>query len=105
VQRLTFDSYLYKRVVAMNPWQQLKLTFLTLGAVLRGNALAPQSYKPVPSTVRSDDEVTAMLAVSSIKGGINASRDKRMAASIASSPASASGSETKSDEREPAGVA
>jgi hypothetical protein len=28
-----------------------------------------------------------------------------MAASIASSPASASGSETKSDEREPAGVA
>jgi geranylgeranyl reductase len=105
VQRLTFDSYLYKRVVAMNPWQQLKLTFLTLGAVLRGNALAPQSYKPVPSTVRSDDEVTAMLAVSSIKGGINASHDKRMAASIASSPASASGSETKSDEREPAGVA
>ena len=29
VQRLTFDSYLYKTVVAMKPLQQLKLTFLT----------------------------------------------------------------------------
>ena len=26
VQKLTFDSYLYKRVVMMNPWQQIKLT-------------------------------------------------------------------------------
>jgi geranylgeranyl diphosphate/geranylgeranyl-bacteriochlorophyllide a reductase len=70
VQRLTFDSYLYKRVVMMNPWQQLKLTLLTLGSVLRGNALAPQGYKPVCSAVREDAEVNAMLAVSSIKGGI-----------------------------------
>ncbi|MCP9911602.1 geranylgeranyl reductase, partial [Cyanobium sp. BA20m-p-22] len=70
VQRLTFDSYLYKRVVMMNPWQQLKLTLLTLGSVLRGNALAPQGYKPVSSAVREDAEVNAMLAVSSIKGGI-----------------------------------
>jgi geranylgeranyl reductase len=46
VQRLTFDSYLYKRVVAMNPWQQIKLTLLTLGSVLRGQALAPSSYGP-----------------------------------------------------------
>jgi geranylgeranyl reductase len=99
VQRLTFDSYLYKRVVAMNPWQQLKLTFLTLGAVLRGNALAPQSYRPVPSTVRSDDEVNAMLAVSSIKGGINASREKKQAAAVSDSSAQ------QAEEREPAGVA
>lgn len=70
VQRLTFDSYLYKRVVMMNPWQQLKLTLLTLGSVFRGNALAPQGYKPVSSAVREDAEVNAMLAVSSIKGGI-----------------------------------
>ena len=54
VQRLTFDSYLYKRVVAMNPWQQLKLTVLTIGAVLRGNALAPGSYDAVPSAVRTE---------------------------------------------------
>jgi hypothetical protein len=70
VQRLTFDSYLYKRVVMMNPWQQLKLTLLTLGSVLRGNALAPQGYKPVDSAVRGEAEVNAMLAVSAIKGGI-----------------------------------
>ncbi len=70
VQRLTFDSYLYKRVVAMNPWQQIKLTFLTFGSVLRGRALAPARYKPVPSAVRNEEEVTAMLKVSTIKGGI-----------------------------------
>ncbi|MFM7360800.1 MAG: geranylgeranyl reductase, partial [Cyanobium sp.] len=70
VQRLTFDSYLYKRVVAMNPWQQLKLTFKTLGSVLRGQALAPSDYRPVPSAVRSEEETQRMLAVSTINGGI-----------------------------------
>ena len=34
VQKLTFDSYLYKRVVMMNPWQQIKLTMRTLGSLL-----------------------------------------------------------------------
>ncbi len=76
VQRLTFDSYLYKTVVAMKPWQQLKLTFLTLGSVLRGRALAPKTYKPVPSAVREDSEVKKMLAVSSIKGGIKVKKKK-----------------------------
>ena len=80
VQRLTFDSYLYKRVVAMNPWQQLKLTLLTLASVLRGNALAPQGYKPVPSAVREDGEVNAMLAVSTIKGGIRVGKQKAKSA-------------------------
>jgi len=70
VQRLTFDSYLYKRVVAMNPWQQLKLTFLTLGAVLRGQALAPAGYRPVPSAVRSDEEMRSFEGSGAIKGGI-----------------------------------
>jgi geranylgeranyl reductase len=93
VQRLTFDSYLYKRVVTMNPWQQLKLTLLTLGSVLRGNALAPQGYKPVPSAVREDAEVNAMLAVSTIKGGIKVRGQK--AAQTASAAA-------ENDEREPA---
>jgi geranylgeranyl reductase len=74
VQRLTFDSYLYKRVVAMNPWQQLKLTVLTLAAVLRGQALAPASYRPVPSAVRSEQEVEAMEPVSAIRGGIRVQR-------------------------------
>ena len=70
VQRLTFDSYLYKRVVAMNPWQQLKLTFLTLGAVLRGQALAPAGYRPVPSAVRSEEEMRSFEGSGAIKGGI-----------------------------------
>jgi len=57
VQRLTFDSYLYKRVVPVNPWQTLKLTLLTVGAYLRGQAFAPSGYKPVPSAVRSEAEM------------------------------------------------
>jgi geranylgeranyl reductase len=94
VQRLTFDSYLYKRVVAMNPWQQLKLTLLTLGSVLRGNALAPQSYTPVPSAVRDDAEVNAMLAVSTIKGGIRVGAQKG-AKGKSSAGASAAGEQSR----------
>ncbi len=75
VQRLTFDSYLYKTVVAMKPWQQLKLTLLTLGSVLRGRALAPGSYKPVDSAVRPDSEVNEMLKVTGIKGGIKVKKN------------------------------
>jgi geranylgeranyl reductase len=41
VQRLTFDSYLYKTVVPANPITQLKITAKTIGSLLRGNALAP----------------------------------------------------------------
>jgi geranylgeranyl reductase len=63
----------------MNPWQQLKLTLLTLGAVLRGNALAPASYKPVESAVRSEEEAMAILAVTAIKGGIKVSSQKSTA--------------------------
>lgn len=63
VQRLTFDSYLYKRVVAMNPWQQIKLTLRTLGSVLRGQALAPSQYKPIHSVVRSEAEAQALMQI------------------------------------------
>jgi len=41
VQKATFDSYLYKTVVPMNPLKQLKITAKTVGSLLRGNALAP----------------------------------------------------------------
>ncbi len=78
VQRLTFDSYLYKKVVPMKPWQQIKLTMLTLGSWIRGRALTPDTYKPVPSAVRDDEEVNAMLAVSTIKGGIKVGNKKAM---------------------------
>lgn len=41
VQKLTFDSYLYKTVVQANPFIQMKITAKTIGSLLRGNALAP----------------------------------------------------------------
>jgi geranylgeranyl reductase len=98
VQRLTFDSYLYKRVVAMNPWQQLKLTFRTLASVLRGQALAPSSYCPVASAVRSPEEVEAMEAVSAIKGGIRVRRPVATSETATAIPAKAD----PQDSREPA---
>jgi geranylgeranyl reductase len=98
VQRLTFDSYLYKRVVAMNPWQQLKLTSLTLASVLRGQALAPSSYRPVASAVRSPEEVEAMEAVSAIKGGIRVRRPVASSYTSTSTP----GTADAQDSREPA---
>ena len=63
VQRLTFDSYLYKRVVSMKPLQQLKITMLTLGSILRGKALAPLKYKPVDSAVREHYQLAYILKV------------------------------------------
>ncbi|MGF1601661.1 MAG: geranylgeranyl reductase [Thermosynechococcaceae cyanobacterium] len=41
VQKMTFDSYLYKTVVPINPLKQMKLTAKTVGSLLRGYALAP----------------------------------------------------------------
>jgi geranylgeranyl diphosphate/geranylgeranyl-bacteriochlorophyllide a reductase len=41
VQKMTFDSYLYKTVVPANPLVQLKITAKTIGSLIRGNALAP----------------------------------------------------------------
>ena len=68
VQKLTFDSYLYKRVVMMNPWQQIKLTLRTVGSLIRGEALAPSKYNPVPSAVgRSDGDFLAEEASQQIK--------------------------------------
>ncbi len=110
VQKLTFDSYLYKRVVVMNPWQQLKLTLLTLGSVLRGHALAPQGYRPVPSAVRTEAVAEEMLAAGSIRGGINASKEKKAAAaeqalisSDAASPAAVADGQS-TEQRQPVAV-
>ena len=91
VQRLTFDSYLYKRVVAMNPWQQLKLTFLTLGAVLRGQALAPAGYRPVPSAVRSEEEMKSLEGSRAIKGGIRMKASESTNGTASSSPGGLAG--------------
>ena len=52
----------------MNPWQQIKLTLRTLGSLLRGEALAPSNYSPVPSAVgRSDGDFLADEAAQAVK--------------------------------------
>jgi len=40
VQRVTFNSYLYKKVQGNNPFSDLKLLIETIGALFRGNALS-----------------------------------------------------------------
>ena len=40
VQRVTFNSYLYKKVQGNNPIEDLKLLFTTIGSLIRGNALS-----------------------------------------------------------------
>jgi len=55
VQRVTFNSYLYKKVQGNNPIDDVKLLITTIGSLLRGNALtspdAPYS-NPVESLKR-----------------------------------------------------
>eukprot|EP00741_Cyanophora_paradoxa_P009301 tig00000144_g9009.t1 len=46
VQKMTFDSYLYKTVVPGNPISDFKLLVNTVGSLLRGNALAPETAAP-----------------------------------------------------------
>ncbi|XP_050223329.1 geranylgeranyl diphosphate reductase, chloroplastic [Mercurialis annua] len=45
VQKMTFDSYLYKRVVPGNPLDDLKLAFNTIGSLVRANALTKEMKK------------------------------------------------------------
>jgi geranylgeranyl reductase len=55
VQRVTFNSYLYKKVQGNSPFQDIKLLFDTIGSLLRGNALsAPDApfSNPVESLKR-----------------------------------------------------
>lgn len=55
VQKVTFDSYLYKRVQGNNPVEDIKLLFNTVGSLFRGAALAPPDkpyYNPVESLKR-----------------------------------------------------
>lgn len=39
VQKMTFDSYLFKTVVPGTPVEDVKLLVQTVGSLLRGNAL------------------------------------------------------------------
>ncbi|KAL2631707.1 hypothetical protein R1flu_016393 [Riccia fluitans] len=47
VQKMTFDSYLYKTVVPGNPLDDIKLAFNTIGSLIRANALRKESEKSV----------------------------------------------------------
>jgi len=41
VQKVTFDSYLYKKVQGNSPIEDIKLLGNTIGSLIRGNAIAP----------------------------------------------------------------
>merc|ERR1712216_24158 len=43
VQKVTFDSYLYKKVQGNNPIEDIKLLGNTIGSLIRGNAVAAQT--------------------------------------------------------------
>lgn len=45
VQKMTFDSYLYKKVVPGNPLEDLKLAVNTIGSLVRANALRNEMSK------------------------------------------------------------
>lgn len=45
VQKMTFDSYLYKVVVPGNPLDDIKLAINTIGSLIRANALRKESEK------------------------------------------------------------
>ncbi|KAJ0047554.1 hypothetical protein Pint_16120 [Pistacia integerrima] len=45
VQKMTFDSYLYKKVVPGNPLDDLKLAVNTIGSLVRANALRKEMEK------------------------------------------------------------
>merc|ERR1719261_436891 len=73
VQKVTFDSYLYKTVTPVGPLQTLRLTFGTLKEVFaqRGKPV----YKPVPPVPgRSEEEIAKMMAEKPVKGGLNVER-------------------------------
>jgi geranylgeranyl reductase len=58
VQKMTFDSYLYKTVVPGNPLDDVKLLVQTVGSLLRGNALM-QGAKSVTFGSRQESERVA----------------------------------------------
>nr|GEV50961.1 geranylgeranyl diphosphate reductase, chloroplastic [Tanacetum cinerariifolium] len=45
VQKMTFDSYLYKKVAPGNPFEDLKLVVNTIGSLVRANALRNEMAK------------------------------------------------------------
>lgn len=63
VQKMTFDSYLYKTVVPGNPLDDIKLAVQTVGSLLRGNALRKGAAKSVSFGNRASPSERAEVAV------------------------------------------
>ncbi|KAK9796700.1 hypothetical protein WJX73_004853 [Symbiochloris irregularis] len=62
VQKMTFDSYLYKTVVPGNPLDDIKLALQTVGSLLRGNALRSSAAKSVTFGARVAPEAPTKRA-------------------------------------------
>ena len=60
VQKMTFDSYLYKTVVPGTPLEDVKLLVGTVGSLLRGNALRSGKGINVSFGSKSNDEKVMM---------------------------------------------
>ncbi len=60
VQKMTFDSYLYKTVVPGNPLDDVKLLVQTVGSLLRGNALRSGAGLSVSFGSKADAERVAV---------------------------------------------
>jgi len=56
VQKMTFDSYLYKTVVPGNPLDDVKLVVQTVGSLLRGNAMRSGKGLSVSFGNKSNEE-------------------------------------------------
>jgi geranylgeranyl reductase len=70
VQKVTFDSYLYKTVTPVGPLQTLRLTWGTLKETVFADRGKPV-YKPVPPVPGRDEaEVDRMMAEKPVKGGL-----------------------------------
>lgn len=60
VQKMTFDSYLYKTVVPGNPLDDIKLVVQTVGSLLRGNAMRSGKGLSVSFGSKSNEEKVAV---------------------------------------------
>jgi geranylgeranyl reductase len=74
VQKVTFDSYLYKTVTPVGPLATARLTWGTLMETVFANRGKP-IYKPVPPVPgRTEEEVAKMMAEKPVKGGLPVER-------------------------------
>ncbi|XP_051123138.1 uncharacterized protein LOC127246011 isoform X2 [Andrographis paniculata] len=54
VQRMTFDSYLYKRLAKGKPWEDLKMAMKTVGSLIRCNILGKEILAAIDESAIDD---------------------------------------------------